>query len=152
MQKVERQGENMENLINIKNSIFAGIGVIGTAIATLLGGWDTALQTLIIFMAIDYLTGLVVAAVFKNSKKSKNGTINSFAGWIGLLKKGITLTIVLMATQLDLLVGTEIVRNAVIIGFITNESISIIENVGYMGIDIPDPLIKVINNLTKKGE
>ncbi|NBI08052.1 holin [Senegalia massiliensis] len=142
----------MENLINIKNSIFAGIGVIGTAIATLLGGWDTALQTLIIFMAIDYLTGLVVAAVFKNSKKSKNGTINSFAGWIGLLKKGITLTIVLMATQLDLLVGTEIVRNAVIIGFITNESISIIENVGYMGIDIPDPLIKVINNLTKKGE
>lgn len=142
----------MENLINIKNSIFAGIGVFGTAIATLLGGWDTALQTLIIFMAIDYLTGLVVAGVFKNSKKSKNGTINSFAGWIGLLKKGITLTIVLMATQLDLLVGTEIVRNAVIIGFITNESISIIENVGYMGIDIPDPLIKVINNLTKKGE
>lgn len=152
MRKIERQGENMENLINIKNSIFAGIGVIGTAIATLLGGWDTALQTLIIFMAIDYLTGLVVAGVFKNSKKSKNGTINSFAGWIGLLKKGITLTIVLMATQLDLLVGTEIVRNAVIIGFITNESISIIENVGYMGIDIPDPLIKVINNLTKKGE
>ena len=59
----------------MKNEICAAIGIVGGAIASLLGGWDTALQTLIIFMAIDYITGLIVAGVFHTSPKTKTGTL-----------------------------------------------------------------------------
>lgn len=63
----------------MKNEICAAIGIVGGAIASLLGGWDTALQTLIIFMAIDYITGLIVAGVFHTSPKTKTGTLESRA-------------------------------------------------------------------------
>lgn len=52
----------------MKNEICAAIGIVGGAIASLLGGWDTALQTLIIFMAIDYITGLVRVVIQNFSK------------------------------------------------------------------------------------
>ena len=71
----------------MKNEICAAIGIVGGAIASLLGGWDTALQTLIIFMAIDYITGLIVAGVFHTSPKTKTGTLESRAGWKGLCRK-----------------------------------------------------------------
>lgn len=73
----------------MKNEICAAIGIVGGAIASLLGGWDTALQTLIIFMAIDYITGLIVAGVFHTSPKTKTGTLESRAGW--MLSSGRTL-------------------------------------------------------------
>lgn len=75
----------------MKNEICAAIGIVGGAIASLLGGWDTALQTLIIFMAIDYITGLIVAGVFHTSPKTKTGTLESRAGWKGLCRKGVSL-------------------------------------------------------------
>ena len=67
------------------------VGVIGGAIAGLFGGWDTALQTLVIFMAVDYITGLIVAGVFHTSPKTKTGTLESRAGWKGLCRKGVSL-------------------------------------------------------------
>ena len=48
----------------MKNGICTIVGVVGSFIASLFGGWDTALVTLMIFMAVDYITGLVVAGVF----------------------------------------------------------------------------------------
>ena len=75
----------------MKDTICTAIGLIGGAIAALFGGWDTALQTLVIFMAIDYITGLVVAGVFHASPKTKTGALESKAGWKGLIRKGETL-------------------------------------------------------------
>ena len=77
----------------------AVMGVIGGGIASLFGGWDAALMTLLIFMGIDYLTGLLVAGVFSNSNKSENGSLESRAGWKGLCRKGVTLLIVLVAAN-----------------------------------------------------
>jgi len=67
------------------------IGMLGSGIASLFGGWDAALVTLLIFMGIDYLTGLIVAGIFHNSEKTPNGTLESRAGWKGLCRKGGTL-------------------------------------------------------------
>lgn len=127
-------------------------GVIGSYIALAFGGWDTSLQTLIIFMAIDMIMGCAVAAIFKTSKKSDTGALKSSVGWKGLCKKGTTLALVLIAAQLDRLLGTAIARNAVIIGFCVNELISIAENAGLMGVPFPDALTNAIDVLKKKKE
>ena len=140
----------MENINNIKIVILGALGVIGSILANLLGGWDMALQTLVLFMAVDYATGLIVAGIFKKSEKSETGALESRAGWKGLFRKGVTLSIVLVATQLDKMTGTEIIRDAVIIGYVTNESVSIIENAGLMGVPIPSIIVKAIELLKKK--
>lgn len=127
-------------------------GVIGAFITSFFGGWDAALTTLVIFMAIDYATGLIVAGVFHNSSKTETGALESRAGWKGLCRKGMTLLIVLIACRLDLVMNTTFVRDAVIIGYIANETISIIENAGLMGLPIPAVITKAIEILIKKTE
>lgn len=136
----------------LKDGICAGIGIIGSTIATLFGGWDAALVTLVIFMAVDYITGLLVAGVFHRSGKSESGALESHAGWKGLLKKGVTLLVVLVACRLDLLMGSTFIRDAVIIAFIVNEVISIAENAGLMGIRIPKVITGAIEVLKRKSE
>jgi toxin secretion/phage lysis holin len=136
----------------MKEGLCTMIGVIGSGIAALFGGWDAALVTLIIFMGIDYFTGLIVAGVFHNSTKTENGALESKAGWKGLCRKGVTLLIVLVACRLDLIMGSTFIRDAVIIAFIANETISIIENAGLMGVPIPSVIVKAIDVLTKKAE
>lgn len=136
----------------MKNEFCVEIGLIGGLIATALGGWDVGLQTLVIFMCIDYITGILVAGVFHKSKKSETGTLESLAGWKGLIRKGVTLLIVLVAVQLDKVIGSTFIRDAVIIGFIANELISIVENAGLMGIPIPAVITNAIDVLQKKAE
>lgn len=137
----------------MKENIFTGvIGIIGGAISAAFGGWSAALTTLIIFMAVDYITGLIVAGVFHNSGKSDSGALESRAGWKGLCRKGVTLLIVLVAAQLDRVIGTTFVRDAVIIAFIANETISIVENAGLMGVPIPSAITKAIEVLKNKSE
>lgn len=142
----------MENFNSIKTSVLGIIGVLGSAAAHYLGGWDVALQTLIFFMAIDYITGLTVAGVFKKSGKSENGALESRAGWKGLCRKGMTLLIVLVAAQLDLVAGTDVIRNAAIIAYIVNETISIIENAGLMGVPIPSIIKKALDALQSNSQ
>ena len=136
----------------MKDTICTVIGLIGGAIAALFGGWDTALQTLVIFMATDYITGLVVAGVFHASPKSRTGALESRAGWKGLIRKGETLLIVLVACRLDAVMATSFVRDAVVIGFICNETISIVENAGLMGLPIPAALTKAVDILKQRSE
>ena len=123
------------------------VGVTGAYIATALGGWDTALQTLVIFMAVDYITGLMLAGIFKQSKKSECGALSSKSSFKGLAKKGMQLLIVLIAFRLDIIIEIDFVRTAVILAFICNELISITENAAMMGIPIPDKLRKAIDVL-----
>lgn len=142
----------MEYFNDIKIGVISLFGCIGGSISSLLGGWDMAIQTLVIFMAADYITGLIVAGVFKNSNKSENGTLDSKAGWKGLCRKGGTLLIVLIASRMDIVLGSSFIRDAVVVGYIANESLSIIENAGLMGIPIPDPIKNGIDALTGKGD
>ena len=72
----------------MKNVIVGAIGTVGGCIAAALGGWDSALIALVSFMAIDYITGIVVALVFHKSNKSDSGGLESRAGLNGLCKKG----------------------------------------------------------------
>ena len=127
------------------------VGFLGAAAAALFGGWDASLMTLVIFMAVDYVSGLVVAGVFHKSKKTDSGTLQSRAGWKGLCKKGMTLLFVLIAHRLDLAVGTAYIREGVIIGFMANELISIVENAGLMGLPLPTVITKAIDMLTEKS-
>lgn len=136
----------------MKDGICTAIGVVGSVIASLFGGWDVALVTLVIFMAIDYVTGLLVAGVFHNSGKTENGALESKAGWKGLCRKCITLLMVLVSTRLDLVTGTNFIRDAVVIAFIANETISIVENAGLMGINIPPAITSAIEVLKKKSD
>ena len=136
----------------MKNAICTAIGVAGSCIATLFGGWDAALTTLLMVMGVDYVTGLVVAGVFHKSQKSADGALESRAGWKGLCRKGATLLVVLVACRLDMVTGSDFIRDATIIAFIANETISIIENAGLMGVPIPAIVVKAIDILKQKAE
>ena len=135
-----------------KETICTAVGVVGSAIAAAFGGWDEALVTLIIFMVIDYFSGLAVAGIFHKSNKSENGALESRAGWKGLCRKCVTLLFVLIAYRLDLAIGVDYIRNAVIIGFMANELISIVENAGLMGIPLPGVIQNAIEVLTQKAQ
>ena len=136
----------------MKQTLCAIWGLIGSAIASFFGGWDAGLATLLIFMAIDYVSGLVVAGVFHTSNKTNSGSLESRAGWKGLCRKCMTLLFVLVAYRLDLVIGTNYIRDAVIIAFIANETISLVENAGLMGIPLPAVIIKAIDVLQKRTE
>ena len=140
----------MIHLTETKAAIMTGAGVIGGMISQAFGGWDAALITLLLFMAVDYLSGLIVAGVFQASDKSASGSLSSIACWQGLLKKGMTLIIVLVAARLDIVLGTAFVRDAVVIAYIVNETISIIENAGLMGLPVPDVIMSAIEQLQGK--
>ena len=135
----------------MKETICTIFGVLGAGIAHLFGGWTAAMTTLIIFMGLDYLTGLIVAGVFKKSSKSETGALESKAGWIGLIRKFVSLLFVLVAYRLDLIIGTTYIKDAVCIAFIVNELISLTENAGLMGIPIPEPIMNAIE-LLKNGK
>lgn len=128
------------------------IGMVGSAIAAACGGWDQSLMTLVILMVIDYVSGLMVAGWFHKSPKTENGGLESRAGWKGLCRKGMTLLFVLIAYRLDLAIGVDYIRNAVIIGFLANELISVVENAGLMGIPLPPVVQSAIEILTKRSE
>ena len=127
------------------------IGAIGAFFSTAMGGWTTGMQTLLLFMGIDYLTGLIVAGVFKNSNKSESGALESRAGWKGLCRKGMTLLIVLIAYRLDLMLGTAYIRDAVVITFAVNEALSILENAALMGLPLPAVLVKALDVLKQRA-
>lgn len=132
------------------NVLYSLVGVVGGFVAMAFGGWSDALITLIIFMSVDYITGLAVAGIFKKSKKSENGALESRAGFKGLCRKGVALLIVLIATRLDIMMNTTYIRDAVVIAFVANEGISIIENAGLMGVPIPSVVKRAIDVLKEK--
>ena len=136
----------------MKDGICTAIGIVGSTIASFFGGFDAALITLPIFMGVDYATGLIVAGVFHKSEKTENGALESRAGWKGLCRKGVSLLVVLVACRLDMIMGSNFIRDATVIAFIANETISIIENAGLMGVPIPSVITKAIEVLKKKSE
>lgn len=136
----------------MKSIVLTIVGAVGSFIAGLLGGWDSSLITLFIFMSIDYITGLIVAGVFHKSKKTESGALESRAGFKGLIKKCMILLYVIIANRLDMELGIDYCRTGVCIAFMTNELISIVENGGLMGLPIPKIITNAIDLLNKKGD
>ncbi len=134
----------------MKETICTALGVIGAGIASAFGGWDAALMALLVCMVVDYISGSIVALVFHKSTKSETGAYNSAYGLKGLCKKGLMLLFVLVAVQVDKLMGADYVRDAVCIGFCTNEVLSIVENLGLAGVPMPEAVVKALEQLQKK--
>jgi len=134
----------------MKETVCTVLGVIGSAVCWAFGGWDAAMAALVMCIAVDYISGSIVALVFHKSSKTESGAYNSAYGLKGLCKKGLMLLFVLVAVQVDRVLGSDYVRDAVCIGFCANEILSIIENLGLAGIPMPEAIIKALEQLQKK--
>ncbi len=133
-----------------KTTILTAVGAFGAA---LVGEWDGAIITLLLFMVADWLTGLTVAGIFKKSPKTETGALESNAGLKGLCRKGAMLLIVLVAYRLDLMAGLNgILRTGAIITLVCNEALSVLENVSLMGVKYPAIVDRVIRQLLGKNE
>lgn len=134
----------------MKEAVCTSIGIVGSMIASLIGGWDAPMQALIICMIVDYISGIVVAGVFHASKKSENGALKSSSGLKGLCRKCMILFIIVIMSQIGKAANIDYLRNTAIIGFIANEIISIVENAGLMGVPLPKVVYKAIDILNDK--
>lgn len=120
------------------------VAIIGGGLTALLGGWDLALQVLVLFVVIDYLVGLTAAAVEKK--------LDSRVGFKGIAKKILCFVPVAVGFHLDRLIGQEILRNLAIWFYIANEGLSILENAGRAGVPVPRALMEALEQLKKKSE
>lgn len=127
-------------------------GTIGSVIAGAFGGWDKSLQALLIFMLVDFITGLMVAGIWHNSEKSKTGGLESKISFKGLCRKCTVLLFVLVGVQLDQVVGATYIRDAICIAFMVNELISIVENGKAMGLPIPGVITDAIDTLKGRAK
>ena len=135
----------------MKETFCTIFGILGAALASAFGGWDAAMTALIVCISVDYISGSLVALVFHASKKSETGAYNSTYGLKGLCKKCMMLLFVLVAVQVDALMGSDYIRDTVCIGFCANEILSIIENLGLAGVPMPQAVIKALEQLQKKS-
>ncbi|KNZ42083.1 phage holin family protein [Acetobacterium bakii] len=119
-------------------------GIVGSLIGMVLGGFDGFLYTLMGFILIDYLTG-VMAAMIK-------GKVSSKIGFTGILKKILILIMVALGQLLDqnLLGGGDAMRTAVIFFYTANEGISIVENLTCLDFPIPDKLKNILEQLSEQ--
>ena len=122
-------------------------GCIGAAISWAFGGLDAAMAALLVCMAVDYVSGSIVALVFHKSTKTENGAYNSMYGLKGLCKKCLMILFVAVGVQVDRLLGADYVRDAICIGFSVNEILSITENLGHAGVPMPKAVKEALEQL-----
>lgn len=125
-------------------------GLISTFVIHYLGGWDFALQTLVMFIVIDYVMGMYVAGILHKSPKTKSGGLSSEKGFQGIIKKIMLLVFVAIMYRLDLFFNIDYLRNGTIVAYCVNELISIIENAGLMGVYVPDIVKRGIDLLNRE--
>ena len=136
----------------VKNGVLAALAAVGSWIANALGGWDASMQVLVALMVADYLTGVLVAAVWQRSSKSETGALDSKAGFKGILKKCAILLLVWIGVLLDNATGVNYIRMAVVLFFVGNEGISLLENLGLMGVPFPAFLKRALEALQDQGD
>lgn len=137
----------MEKIMDIIKIVLSGI------MAYLFGGFDPMFQMLCIAMGIDFVSGILLATVFHKSTKSKGGTLSSSAAVKGAVRKVCQLMLVIIITFLSRTIGDDaFCRNTAIIFFTANECISILENMGMMGVSYPKWLRDSLEILLKKQE
>jgi len=122
------------------------VAVLAIFFTYLFGSWDLALQVLIVFMVLDYLTGVLHAYLI--------GQLSSEVGFKGLVKKCMILVVLIIGVMLDRILGTGtwVFRTLVCYFYIANEGISLLENVGNIGIPIPNKIRNALEQLNKDDE
>ena len=123
------------------------VGAIGGVFTLILGTWTIAITIMVICMGADVVTGITVAKFFVASPKTESGGYSSREVRKGLMRKGGMCLVVLIAHYVDLLIGTQYIRDAVVVFTIFNEIMSILENVALMGVPIPKILLKGLDVL-----
>ena len=113
----------------MKNVICGVVGAVGSFIVSLFGGWSAGL-----------------------APKTENGALESNRCWKGLFRKVMTLVFVIIGYRIDVTLGVDYVKNAVIFAFMANELLSITENAGLMGLPIPKVITNAIEVLKNKGD
>lgn len=126
-------------------------GVVAGVFSALIGSWKIALEVLCIAMALDYITGLIVAGVFHKSPKSPGGALESKAAFKGLMRKMLVLIMVVLLHQLDRLTGKTFFRDGACWALFTVEAISITENIGLI-YPLPQFITKCIDWLKRRDE
>jgi toxin secretion/phage lysis holin len=119
------------------------LSICGTIITFLVGGWAVSLTVLCVFMAIDIITGVMKGAII--------GGLRSSIGYKGMLKKSAIMLVIILAHMLDLMIGgLPVFRTMATYFYIGNEGLSILENLGQMGVPVPKGIAKYIKQLSKK--
>jgi toxin secretion/phage lysis holin len=124
------------------SSIFS---ILGTSVSALLGGWDSLLQFLIVFMILDYLTGLAAAI--------RKRRVNSEVMYWGGIRKSAILVVIGIATMFDNLAAQDVpvFRTLAIYFYLSREGISVIENLGQLGVPLPAFISGFLQQLKEKG-
>ncbi|MFD2129953.1 holin family protein [Pseudogracilibacillus auburnensis] len=121
------------------------VAVVGAIVTFLLGGWSPLLQVLVLFIAFDYILGVLVAASY--------GQLSSKIGFRGIAKKVMILALVAVAYSIDTIMGDgTFIRDAVIFFYLANELLSILETVGKTNLPVPDVLKKAVETLNSKSK
>ncbi len=135
----------MKNFIEAAQYAFAALG---GAVGAVMGGFDGFLYALIVFVVVDYLTGVMVAVLNKN--------LSSEVGFHGIFKKVVIFALVAVGHIVDTYViqNGSVIRTAVIFFYLSNEGISILENASVLGLPVPQKLKDVLEQLKdgKEGE
>ena len=132
--------------------MLTGVSALGAYLSYLLGGWDTALSLMFLFMGLDYATGVCTALLHK-SAKTQDGGFQSCVAFKGLTKKLMMLVIVMLGAALDRMLGTDSVcRIAVISFYMANEGLSILENARLLGVPVPAVVQELLDRMKKKGD
>ena len=128
------------------------LSAIAGAVAGLYGGWSATLSILVAVMCIDYVTGVLVAAVWHKSSKTATGGVSSAAGFKGLLRKMVILLVVWLGAEMDKVLGIDYVRTAVCLFYVANEGLSVLENTAIMGVPYPKFVKDMLDALRKKTD
>ena len=127
-------------------SIQMVLTAVGGWLGWFLGGCDGLLIALILFMAVDYVTGVMCAVV--------NKRLSSTVGFKGIFKKVLILMLVGIAHMLDsAVIGTgSVLRTAIIFFYLSNEGVSLLENATHLGLPVPEKLKAVLQQLHDRAE
>ena len=135
--------------MKVKQVISLVIGALTTGLLKVIGEPTQDLKILLLLMVIDLIVGFTVSAVWHKSSKTKSGKVSSKIMFKGIVKKILTLVLVVVAYQIDILLCYDVIRHIVIIAFIVQEIISIIENIAITGIKAPDIITKALDVLER---
>lgn len=121
-------------------------------ILSMFGGWSNLLAILLAIIVIDIITGVVLAAFFKGSSHTQSGGLSSKYGYQGILKKCMILLVIMLGGLLDTVFQCEVIRSAIIIYYIANEGLSVLENTAAMGVPYPKFVLNILDSMKKKAD